>query len=206
MPTQTAADFATSPPTDIVKNIANKLLRRLPSTVRYDDLYSAGLTGLVEASHRFNNRRGVEFRTYAKHRVYGAMLDELRRLDTVSRDRRRAIREGRDEETLPAPRLVSMWCSTNGALREDVAEVESDLCLEEQVDRQRAQRRMLAALATLTPRLQQVYRMRIEEGCKLREIADHFGVTEARASQLTKELAKALRQAMLNGAEPPSDA
>src|SRR5437879_2405553 len=87
-------NYLTEPPTEIVRHAATRLVRRLPSTVRYDDLYSAGLTALVEASRRFDLSRGVDFRTYAKHRVYGAMLDELRRLDTVSRDRRRAIREG----------------------------------------------------------------------------------------------------------------
>ena len=42
------------PPIEIVRHAASRLVRRLPSVVRYDDLYSAGLTALVEASHRFD--------------------------------------------------------------------------------------------------------------------------------------------------------
>ena len=184
-----AAEFAANPPTDIVKHAANRLLRRLPSMVRYDDLYSAGLTALVEASHRFDIRRGVEFRTYAKHRVYGAMLDELRRLDTVSRDRRRAIREGTDApDALPAPRLVDISAAAGV--------VDPNPSAEDELDHRRAVQRMREAEATLPPRLRLVLKLRIDEGWTLREIADHLGVTEARACQLVGEVVRRLRDAM----------
>jgi RNA polymerase sigma factor for flagellar operon FliA len=193
MPTRAAsateADFAANPPTDIVRHAATRLLRRLPSMVRYDDLYSAGLTALVEASHRFDARRGVEFRTYAKHRVYGAMLDELRRLDTVSRDRRRAIREGTDApDALPAPRLVDL--NAAAGVMDPTPSAEDDL------DRRRALSRMREAEATLPPRLRLVLKLRVDEGWTLREIADHLGVTEARACQLVGEVVRRLRTEM----------
>src|SRR5437868_12814999 len=131
-----------NPPTEIVRHAASRLVRRLPSVVRYDDLYSAGLTALVEASRRFDTSRGVDFRTYAKHRVYGAMLDELRRLDTVSRDRRRAIREGTDDaDAMPAPRLVDL----NAA----AGVVDPTPSAEDELDRRRAMQRMRDAEETL---------------------------------------------------------
>lgn len=188
-----AAEFAANPPTDIVRHAATRLLRRLPSMVRYDDLYSAGLTALVEASHRFDARRGVEFRTYAKHRVYGAMLDELRRLDTVSRDRRRAIREGTEApDALPAPRLVDISAAASV--------VDPTPNAEDELDRRRAMQHMREAEATLPPRLRLVLKLRVDEGWTLREIADHLGVTEARACQLVGEVVRRLRTAMGHGA------
>lgn len=192
------AEFAANPPTDIVKHAANRLLRRLPSMVRYDDLYSAGLTALVEASHRFDIRRGVEFRTYAKHRVYGAMLDELRRLDTVSRDRRRAIREGTDApDALPAPRLVDISAAAGV--------VDPTPSAEDELDHRRAVQRMREAEATLPPRLRLVLKLRIDEGWTLREIADHLGVTEARACQLVGEVVRRLRDAMGHKSDEDED-
>src|SRR5262245_22755684 len=188
------AHFAANPPTDIARPAANRLVRRLPSMVRYDDLYSAGLTALVEASRRFDFQRGVEFRTYARHRVYGAMLDELRRLDTVSRDRRRAIREGTvSPDALPAPRLVEL--SAASTVADPTPNVEDEL------DRRRAMQRMKDAVTTLPERLQLVLRLRITEGWTLREVADHLGVTEARACQLVGEAVKRLRERMKEEAE-----
>jgi RNA polymerase sigma factor for flagellar operon FliA len=188
----------TEPPTEIVRHAATRLVRRLPSVVRYDDLYSAGLTALVEASRRFDVSRGVDFRTYAKHRVYGAMLDELRRLDTVSRDRRRAIREGTvSSDAVPAPRLVELTAAVG------VADPSPNV--EDELDRRRALQRMRDAVGTLSPRLQLVLRLRITEGWTLREVADHLGVTEARACQLVGEVVRRLREAMkATDAEAPA--
>jgi len=53
--------------------------------VNSDDLYSAGLVGLLNAVRRFNFKSGTSFETYARVRIRGAVLDELRRLDWVPR-------------------------------------------------------------------------------------------------------------------------
>jgi RNA polymerase sigma factor for flagellar operon FliA len=57
----------------------------LPSHVNSDDLYSAGLLGLLNAMRRFNPKSGTSFETYARVRIRGAIFDELRRLDWVPR-------------------------------------------------------------------------------------------------------------------------
>jgi len=53
--------------------------------VPYDDLWSAGAIGLIEAGRRFDPSRGASFATFAEHRIRGAMLDELRKLDHLPR-------------------------------------------------------------------------------------------------------------------------
>src|SRR5436190_14226136 len=104
----THAPAVDEPMARLVRRIALRLLRRLPSHVQFEDLYSAGLFALVEASRRFDRARGISFHDYARHRVHGAMLDELRREDTVSRRRRRRIRMGHDDDSIPMPRLVDI--------------------------------------------------------------------------------------------------
>jgi len=50
----------------------------LPHDIAYEDLYSAGALGLVDAARRFDTSRGIQFSTYATRRIRGSMLDDLR--------------------------------------------------------------------------------------------------------------------------------
>src|SRR5271170_1017604 len=69
----------------LVKTVVGRLAMTLPSHVNSDDLYSAGLVGLLNAMRRFNPNNGTSFETYARVRIRGAVFDELRRLDWVPR-------------------------------------------------------------------------------------------------------------------------
>ncbi len=69
----------------LVKTVVGRLAMTLPSHVNADDLYSAGLVGLLNAMRRFNPGNGTSFETYARVRIRGAVFDELRRLDWVPR-------------------------------------------------------------------------------------------------------------------------
>jgi RNA polymerase sigma factor FliA len=76
----------------MVRYIASRKVRELPSHCDLDDLASAGLVALMEAIDRFDPAKGATFEQYAWTRVAGALLDELRKLDWASRSVRR---EGR---------------------------------------------------------------------------------------------------------------
>jgi RNA polymerase sigma factor for flagellar operon FliA len=69
----------------LVQNTAERLHARLPSEVEFDDLFSAGVFGLVEAVEAFDVDRQVKFETYCLPRIRGAILDELRSWDWVPR-------------------------------------------------------------------------------------------------------------------------
>ncbi|MDH5559253.1 MAG: FliA/WhiG family RNA polymerase sigma factor [Deltaproteobacteria bacterium] len=69
----------------MVKFIANRLAARLPSEFQVDDLIQSGMIGLLEAMDKFDENKGVKFKTYAEFRVKGAMLDDLRRKDWIPR-------------------------------------------------------------------------------------------------------------------------
>ena len=71
--------------TPLIKYIAHRLAMRLPPHVSVEDLMSAGVIGLMDALDKFDPEKKVQFKTYAEFRIKGAMLDELRSLDWVSR-------------------------------------------------------------------------------------------------------------------------
>jgi RNA polymerase sigma factor for flagellar operon FliA len=58
-----------------------------------DDLASAGQFALFQASRGFDPERGVPFGSYARTRISGALADELRSRDWVSRGTRKRIKE-----------------------------------------------------------------------------------------------------------------
>jgi RNA polymerase sigma factor for flagellar operon FliA len=69
----------------LVRSALGRLAITLPEHVDHDDLNSAGLIGLLQALRNYNPGCGTSFETYARLRVRGAMLDELRRMDWVPR-------------------------------------------------------------------------------------------------------------------------
>ena len=71
--------------TPLIKYIAQRLALRLPPHISADDLFGAGAIGLMDALDKFDPNKKVQFKTYAEFRIKGAMLDELRSLDWVSR-------------------------------------------------------------------------------------------------------------------------
>jgi RNA polymerase sigma factor FliA len=73
----------------IVRLVARRIHERLPQHVPIEDLYSAGVLGLLDAFGRFDPSKQVLFRTYAQHRIRGAILDSLRTLDWSPRELRR---------------------------------------------------------------------------------------------------------------------
>ena len=96
----------------LVKNIASRFAMRLPNSVLFDELVSAGSMGLIDAVDKFDPSRHVSLQTYAKYRIKGAILDELRSMDTYSRSMRKkiqditkAVKQIEDEKKAPATDL-----------------------------------------------------------------------------------------------------
>jgi RNA polymerase sigma factor FliA len=69
----------------LVKRLAQKMMMRLPFNVEIDDLIQVGMIGLADALTRFDPTQGVELEAFAAQRIRGAMLDELRQNDHLSR-------------------------------------------------------------------------------------------------------------------------
>lgn len=77
----------------LVRRIAHHMIAKLPANVELDDLIQVGMIGLTDALSRYEVAQGVQFETFASQRIRGAMLDELRAGDWMSRSSRKSQKE-----------------------------------------------------------------------------------------------------------------
>ncbi len=92
---QSERDRAVLEHSDLVKYIAFRLISRLPDHIAVEDLISAGVLGLIDAIEKYDSSQGIPFEYYAKIRIKGAMLDEIRSMDWVPRSlRQKSTRYG----------------------------------------------------------------------------------------------------------------
>jgi RNA polymerase sigma factor for flagellar operon FliA len=77
----------------LVRRLAHQMIAKLPANVEIDDLIQVGMIGLTDALSRFDAEQGVQFETFATQRIRGAMLDELRGSDWMSRGNRKSQRD-----------------------------------------------------------------------------------------------------------------
>ncbi|GAA6143271.1 RNA polymerase sigma factor FliA [Hydrogenophaga sp. 5NK40-0174] len=77
----------------LVRRLAHHMIAKLPPSVELDDLIQVGMIGLTEAIARFQPTQGVQFETFASQRIRGAMIDELRDGDWMSRGSRKSQKE-----------------------------------------------------------------------------------------------------------------
>lgn len=111
----------------LVSYVLSKMISNLPASVDREDLMAAGSLGLTEAARNYDAARGVPFHNYAVPRIWGAMLDELRRHDWLSADARKQVkrmnrsiadlrREGHDAPTIEQI-SDNLGCSTTQVSR-----------------------------------------------------------------------------------------
>ncbi|HWB21801.1 MAG TPA: sigma-70 family RNA polymerase sigma factor [Gaiellaceae bacterium] len=101
----------------MVRYLAAKRVRELPTHRELDDLASCGMVAIIEAVDRFDPAKGATFEQYAWTRVTGAIIDELRRADPMSRSSRALVQS--------ITRAKTVWLARNGrhATDEELAEV-----------------------------------------------------------------------------------
>jgi RNA polymerase sigma factor for flagellar operon FliA len=182
----------------------------------YDDLWSAGAIGLIEAGWRFDPSRGASFATFAEHRVRGAMLDELRRLDHLPRRLRNRTddlvktrkklagdlgREATVEEVASELGVEVEEASDMAALLEPPMPLDSILptlaggeATDATVLRAEAVGRLTDAIEKLPERLRLVLSLHYIEDLTYREIAGILKVSEPRVCQLHTEAIGQLRK------------
>ncbi len=77
----------------LVRHTAYRLAARLPGSISLEDLCAAGVIGLMDAMNKYDPEQGVSFENYARIRIRGAMLDEIRNMDWVPRSLRQKSSE-----------------------------------------------------------------------------------------------------------------
>jgi RNA polymerase sigma factor for flagellar operon FliA len=107
-----------------VRYLARRIHERLPRHVPLEDLVHAGVIGLIDALNKFDRSKRVQFGSYAKFRIRGAILDSLREMDWGPRELRRKARRVEEAqrklslELSRAPTEVEVAAELNLELRE----------------------------------------------------------------------------------------
>jgi RNA polymerase sigma factor FliA len=204
----------------LIDRIARRIAMRTGLQSAFDDLWSAGALGLLEAARRFDAGRGVTFETFVEHRIRGAMLDELRRMDHLPRrlrtrtdDLQKAKKKlqgqlGRDasvdelagemklelEEVAGIEALMEPHVSLDRAGAMPLADETPDI--EARLARTQMAEVLAREIRNLPDRLQTVLGLHYLEGLTYREIAKMLDVSEPRVCQLHADGLKKLRAAM----------
>ncbi|HEX3698118.1 MAG TPA: sigma-70 family RNA polymerase sigma factor [Polyangia bacterium] len=211
----------------LIDRVARRIVLRIGLRSAFDDLWSAGALGLLEAAGRFDATRGVSFETFVEHRIRGAMLDELRRMDHLPRRLRSraddlqkakqklSIRLGREagtDEIAAEMNLELDEISGIEALAEPHVSLEKvalsaaseEAGIEDRLARAQAAKALAAGFQGLPERLQTVLGLHYLEGLTYREIAKMMDISEPRVCQLHADGLKKLRAALgkLGDGEP----
>ena len=216
----------------VVTHIVRETMGRVPSHVSRDDLTSAGLAALVQASKSFDAERGVPFGRYAATRVRGAILDELRGIDWASRSVRRRARDldatrsqlaailGRMPTTEELANAAGMSPAEIARNEEDISRAQvlslqgaQDASLddvlptsgptpEQLVEHRERLTYLVEAVAELPERLRIVISDYFLDERPMSEIAAELGVTESRVSQMRAEALVLLRDALNHELDP----
>lgn len=199
----------------LVRRLARSVHVGVSGAVELDDLVQVGLAALVEASRAFVDRGEARFETYASIRIRGAMVDETRKLATVSRQ---ALRRRRDLQAMRsklhgemgrAPTIDELAKSCGLSIRqfEKSVDAQEGICfrsLDEsysdrnpsfadpsptadcQLEAGQSAEALTAAIAMLPERYQMVLQLCFVEEVSLAEIGQILGVGAARVCQIKK--------------------
>lgn len=212
----------------LVKRIAVYLKGRLPKSVEVDDLMQAGFEGLVQAMNSYDKGRNISLEQYAKTRIRGAMLDDVRRMSqttrtTISfkREHAQAVEKltnrfgreptgkeiasylGKDADAYQKERLIIAGASAStkdGSLIADDLENKEEVepSPEENLQKIELISALKASIADLPERTQLVLSLYYYEELNLKEIAAVIDVTESRVSQILSETANKLRNKIVH--------
>ncbi|MDQ4504132.1 sigma-70 family RNA polymerase sigma factor [Sinomonas sp. ASV322] len=197
-----------------------------------EEMASAGSLGLVLAADSFDPTAGVPFGAFARRRITGALMDELRSIDWAGRGARKRIKAvqavvetltgalGRrpSNDEIAAALGVSRSdvetaaadaARTVGQLDEAVAEtlVAETVSPEDAALAGEQTRYVRAAVASLPERLRHVITAIYLEGLSVKEVADTLGVTSSAVSQQRSEAIRLLRDGLtLHYADAPASA
>ena len=208
----------------LVKRIAFHLRTRLPANIATDDLIQAGMEGLIHAQRAFEPSRGIEFKMFAKTRIRGAMLDEVRRISystrsaiTIKREQDQAISTlakehgrapksaevaqylGKDIATYEKERLIAEGVDmvSSDALPTNLEEAsELETGPDQSLEREQMVTQLAKAIELLPERARVVLALYYQEEMNLKEIGAILEVSESRVSQIISETAGKLRNLM----------
>ena len=210
----------------LVNFLVERMITQVPSTMTRDELASAAMMGLIDAANRYDAGRGILFKTFAEHRMRGAMLDEARKSDWFSRTLRdkqsrltRAINRleqhlGRPPEEFEIAEEMELGLEEYRALlgcvslHQTLDEHEEGRSFldnlsdpemptpQENVERLQLTEELAGLLEKLSEKERLVIALYYYEELTQKEIAEVLGVTEGRVSQLHSQALARLKSRM----------
>ena len=207
----------------LVKRVALHLKTRLPNFMELDELIQVGTIGLIEAAKSFDDKKGVEFEVFARTRIRGAILDQVRKLSYLPRSAIVSIRDHNQATALLSGELgreptqseladfmgkglEDFHKERTHAYRFQTVSLESQLpgtvdspaseVNEPEANLEGSQ--MMEALAesieSLPEREKTIVALYYVEEMNLREIGAVLDISESRVSQVLSSIVKQLRQ------------
>jgi RNA polymerase sigma factor FliA len=207
----------------VVYRVVRQVSERMPASVDREYLFSAGMVGLLDALQKYDDKRGIAFEAYARIRIKGAVLDELRGLDHLTRSMRRrsrSVAESRTEleKVGGAPVGDAEVAEATGMSIEEVQQSRSRKAPPEVLDPSTLESMSVnglwqseglahesmewgehvhllsQALAELPERNRLVVGLYYEAELTLQEIGEVLGVTQSRISQILRKTVEMLRE------------
>jgi RNA polymerase sigma factor for flagellar operon FliA len=177
----TAADVDEYMP--LVRQTVARFVRKLPPNVLRDDLMAAGTYGLIDSLRKNGQDRGPTFEWYARIRIRGAILDELRTQDWLTRRARNKVTAASDSSA-PARAAVIGFddLPERGraiSLTDENAQSPLQMC-EKSIEK----KALAKAMEQLPEREQMIVRLHYFQDVQFKAIAAKLGVSEPRVSQL----------------------
>lgn len=179
--------------------------------IEFDEFHQYAMVGLLEAVDRYDPDRGAGFRTYASHRIRGAILsgvekhcEKQQQITARSRIREERFQELLEEVTAteqdPFLRLVDLAIGTAiGYMLEDSGMFQTDEgACEHNIYRSRELKDLARALDglvdTLPPQERSVIRYHYYQQIRFDEIAAKMGLTKGRISQVHHRALRRMRE------------
>jgi RNA polymerase sigma factor (sigma-70 family) len=194
-----------------------------------DALWGVGTLALMSAWEEFDPKRGKKFSSFAIPKIIGAMRDEIRRLDTVSRVERRHISkykkvwEQLSSDLERAPTTLEMMDGLGihdrkridhiraQVLQSGPASIHVEYFNEEklfghlrkdnfrEIFRADLERILRSEISKLSPKKRTVIELHFFEGVQQTEIAVQLGITKSGVSQAIKRALNQIRESLQNG-------
>ena len=76
-----------------VRWVATRIHEKLPDSTSLEDLISIGIVGLINAIDNFDPQFNVKLKTYAEHKIRGAILDSIRGMDGIPAHKRKHLKQ-----------------------------------------------------------------------------------------------------------------
>lgn len=180
----------------LVHRVVASLIRKFPPNVLKDDLIAAGTCGLIDALTR-SPQRDQGFEWYARTRIRGSIIDELRSLDWLTRRARMKIREsvasGETSAEMPSMRGVVSFDDLPASMQGVNIADEGATSPLDQIEKRMQNTALEAAVEALPPRERRIVTAHYFHGTQLKMVAVELGVSEPRISQLHARAMQMLR-------------